>query len=175
MEHAAVEGALHSETAGVKDLQRAIILTQHIRLEGVDALHPGNGGKMFEEERANASALMRIGNGKRHFGAPAGLTVLVAPKIAPHANDVFLTSLPQRSDECHVPREVELGKVAQFFICQPLFGLEKAKIDRTAAQALEECQQALLVVVLDGPDVNVAAITQQFVGSVVVWRCLIDL
>src|SRR5262249_2963475 len=86
-----------------------------------------------------------------------------------HADDVFLTALPQGSDEGHVPREVKLGKVAQFFIGQPLFGLEKAKIHRTAAQTLEERQQTLLVVGSDGPDVDGAAIAQQFVRGVVVW------
>src|SRR5262245_49735330 len=133
MEHAAVERALHGETAGVKDLQHAVILPQHIGLEGVDTLHPSNGGKMFEEKCANASALMRIGNGKRYLGAPAGLPILVAPKIAPHADDVFRTALPQGRDERHSPCEVKLGKVAQFFLGQALLGLEKAKIHRTAA------------------------------------------
>ena len=44
MEHAGVEGTLHRETARLKDLQHAIILTQHIGLEGVNTLPPGNGG-----------------------------------------------------------------------------------------------------------------------------------
>src|SRR5207245_7819983 len=53
-----------------------------------------------------------------------------------------------------IPREVQFGKVAQLFVCEALFGLEKAKTDGTAAQALEECQQALLVVGPDRPDAD---------------------
>ena len=139
MEHARVEGALHRETAGIKDLQHAIILTQHIRLEGVDTLHPGNGGQMFEEERAHASPLMRVSHGKRHLGVRGRLPVLVDLKIAAHPYNVLLLPFPKRRNEGHILREVKLGKVAQFFVGQSLFGLEKAKIDGTAAQALEKC------------------------------------
>ena len=103
MEDAGVEGALHRETARLKDLQHAIILTQHIRLEGVDTLPPGNGGQMFEEERAHASPLMGISHGKRHLGMRGGLPVLIDPKIAAHAYNVLLLPFLQRRDECYIP------------------------------------------------------------------------
>jgi hypothetical protein len=41
---------------------------------------------------------------------------------------------------------------------EPLFGLKKAEIDGTAAQALKEGSQALLVVRSDRPDVDRATI-----------------
>src|SRR5205085_9208581 len=81
MEDAGVEGALHREAARLKDLQHAIVLTQHIGPESVDTLHPGNGSQMFEKECAHASPLMRLSHGKRHLGVRAGLTVLLDPKI----------------------------------------------------------------------------------------------
>ena len=138
MEHAGVEGTLHRETARLKNLQHAIILTQHVGLEGVDTLRPGNGGQMFEEERAHASPLIGICHGKRHLGVRGGLAVLRDAKIAAHAYNVLLLSFPQRRDEGHILSEVQFGKVAQLCVGQALFGLEKAKIDGTAAQALEE-------------------------------------
>src|SRR5690242_19134121 len=101
---------------------------------------------MFEEERANASPLIDICHGKRHLGVRGELAVLRDAKIAAHAYNVLLLPFPQRRDEGHIPSEVQFGKVAQLFVGQALFSLKKAKIDGTATQALEECQQALLVV-----------------------------
>src|SRR5437773_2411972 len=106
---------------------------------------------MFEEECANAFPLIRISDSKRHLGTRGGLVALVEPKIAAYADDVFLVALPERGNERHVPRAVKLSKIAQLFIRQSLFGLEKAKINGAAAQALKEGSQALLVVRPDRP------------------------
>ena len=126
---------------------------------------------MFEEERAHASPLMRISHGKCHLGMRGGLPVLMHPKITAHAYNVLLLPFPQRRDECYIPGEVQLGKVTQLFVAQALFGLEKAKIDGPAAQALEQCQQTLLVVGPDGPDVDRAPIAQECVRGIVAWFC----
>jgi hypothetical protein len=112
MEDAGVEGALHSETARLKDLQHAIILTQHIGLEGIDTLQSGYGGQVFEEERTHASPLMRISDSKRHLGVRGGLPVLIDPKIAAHAYNMLLLPFPKRRDNGHIPCEVQFGKVA---------------------------------------------------------------
>ncbi len=169
MEDAGVEGALHRETARRKDLQHTIILAQHIRLEGVDTLPPGDSGQMFEQERADAASLMRIRHRKRHLGVRGGLFVLIDPKRAAHADNMLLLPFLERRDEGHIPREVQLGKVTQLFVSQALFGLEKAKIDRPAAQALEKFEEALLVVGPDRPDVDRAPIAQECVRGIAVW------
>src|SRR5262249_41847150 len=171
MEDAGIKGTLHRETARLKDLQHAIILTQHIGLEGVDTLPPSHGGQMFEAERAYTAPLMGISHGKRHLGVRGGLSVGMEPKIAAHADNVLLRPFLERRDECRIPREVQFGKVAQLFVCESLFGLEKAKIDGTAAQALEECQQALLIVGPDRPDMDRTTIAQECIRGIVAWFC----
>ena len=171
MEDAGIEGALHRKATRRKDLQHAIILAQHIRLEGVDPLPPGYGGQMFEEERAHAAPLMGIRHGKRHLRARGGLAVLLDPKIAAHTDDVLLLPCLERRDEGHIPREVQFSKVAQLFVGEALFGLEKAKIDGPAAQALEQVEEALLVVGPDRSDVDGATITQECVRGIVARFC----
>jgi hypothetical protein len=109
---------------------------------------------MFEEERPHASPLMRISHGKRHLGVRGRLSVLMDPKIAAYAYNVLLLPFLACRNQGHIPGEVQFGKIAQLFVGQALFGLEKTKIDGTAAQALEECQQALLVVGPNRPDVD---------------------
>src|SRR5215471_3283393 len=126
---------------------------------------------MFKEERAHASPLMGICHGKRHLGMRGGLTVLMDAKIAAHAYNVLLRPFPQRRDEGHIPGEVQFGKVAQLFVAQALFGLEKTKINGTATQALEECQQALLVVGPDRPDMDRPTIAQECVRGIVTCFC----
>src|SRR4029450_9973887 len=96
VEHTGIEGALHRETARLKDLQHAIILTQHIGLEGINTLPTGNDGQMLEEERAYASSLMRISHGKRHLGVRGRVFVLVDPEIAAHTYNVLLLPFLER-------------------------------------------------------------------------------
>jgi hypothetical protein len=71
---------------------------------------------------------------------------------------MLLLPFPKGRDDGHIPCEVQFGKVAELFVRQALFGLEKAKIDGPATQAREQCQQALLVVRPDRPDVDRATI-----------------
>jgi hypothetical protein len=123
---------------------------------------------MFEEESAHAAPLMGIGHGKRHLGVRGGLAILLEPKVATHADNVFLLPFQERRDEGDIACEVKLGKVAQFFVCEALFGLEKAKIDGTATQALESFTEALLVVRPDGPNVDRATIAQECVCGIAV-------
>src|SRR5262245_46673610 len=124
---------------------------------------------MFEEERAHASPLIGVCHSKRHLGVRGGLAVRMDAKIAAHAYNVLLLSFQQGRDEGHIPGEVQFGKVAQLFVSQALFGLEKAKIDRTTAQALEECKQALLVVRSDRSDMDRTTIAQECVRGIAVW------
>src|SRR5712691_4192499 len=124
---------------------------------------------MFEEERAHTSPLMRIRHGKRHLGVHGGFALLVDPKRAAHADNVLLLPFPERRDEGHIPGEVQFGKVAQFFVGESLFGLEKKKIDGTAAPALEKFEEALLVVGPDRPDMDRATIAQECVRRIAVW------
>src|SRR5215471_17324085 len=126
---------------------------------------------MFEEERAHASPLIGIGHGKGYLGVRGGLAVLRDAKIAAHAYNVLLLTFPLRRDEGYIPSEVQFGKVAQLFVGQALFGLEKAKIDGTATQALEECQQAWLVVGPNRSDMDRPTIAQECVRGIVTYFC----
>src|SRR5262245_25572090 len=113
---------------------------------------------MFKEECADALPLIGIGDSKRHLGTRGGLATLVQPKIATHTDNVFRLAFPQGRSKSHIPCKVKLSKVAQFFVRQPLFGLEKAKIDGAATQALKESEQTLLIIGPDRPDVDRATI-----------------
>ena len=171
MEEARIEGALHGETAGLKDLQHTIILAQYIGLEGVDPLPPGYRSQVFEKERPDATPLMLIRHGERHLGVRGGLTILREPKIAPHADNVFLVPFLEGGDQCDIPAEVQFGKVAQLVVGQTLFRLKKAKIDRPVAQVREQCQQACLVVRADRPDMDGTTIAQECIRGIVAWFC----
>jgi hypothetical protein len=92
-------------------------------------------------------------------------------KIAAYTDDVLLLPCLERRDEGHIPREVQFSKGAQLFVGEALFGLEKAKIDGPAAQALEQVEEALLVVGPDRSDVDGATITQECVRGIVARFC----
>src|SRR5215510_6294332 len=107
VEHAMFEGTLDHKPAGVKDLQHAVVFSQHICLERLDALLPGDACQMLEQQRGNAAPLMGLGHFKRHFGTRDWLAMLRDADIAPNADKGLLTVLTKRRHERHMAHEVK--------------------------------------------------------------------
>ena len=52
-----------------KHVEHPVVVAQHIRVEGVDAVFPREARQALEEPRADAVPLQGIGDGERHLGA----------------------------------------------------------------------------------------------------------
>ena len=61
MEDPSIDGALDAEATGLKDLEPAVVFAEDICLKLLDAVVPGDGRKVFEQQCANALALVGVG------------------------------------------------------------------------------------------------------------------
>ena len=68
--------------------------------------------------------------------------------------------------QAHVMSEVQLGEVMEILRGEILLHSKEPVVDGLGAQALEVLPQPLLVVGLDGPDVNRRSVAEQRVGRV---------
>jgi hypothetical protein len=76
----------HGETAGPEDVDHLVVLGQHLRYEGRDAVPSGLLRHLTEEDRSHPLALELIGRREAHLGAaPLDPDVLGAPDHEPVA------------------------------------------------------------------------------------------
>ena len=69
MKNPVVDGARERKPRVPKDVEHLTILAQHVGVKGSDALVARDVREAFQQARAQAVALHRVGDGKRHFGA----------------------------------------------------------------------------------------------------------
>ena len=58
----------HGEAGFAKYVEHALVITEHVGIEGIDAVFTGDGREPFEQPCANAVALQGIGHDECHFG-----------------------------------------------------------------------------------------------------------
>ena len=65
---AVLDACGHGKAGFTKYVEHALVVTEHVGIEGVDAVFTGDGGEPFEQPCANAVALQGIGHDECHFG-----------------------------------------------------------------------------------------------------------
>src|SRR5262245_63422569 len=117
---------------------------------------------MLEEDRADATALVPIGDRERDLG---GVRPLLDDRVAADADDPLLALLEERGDERDAAIEVEARELVELLLGEPALGAEEAEVDRTRAQTVEVVEQTLAVVRADGADVDRAAVAKERLGD----------
>src|SRR5262249_52291185 len=140
-----------------------VVLAQHLRLELREPLRPRDGEQMLEEDRADAAALVRVGDRERDL---SGVRPLLDDRVAADADDPLLAVLEERGDERDAAIEVEARERVELLLGEPALGAEEAEVDRTRAQTVEVVEQTLAVVRADGADVDRAAVAKERLGGV---------
>ena len=65
---AVLDRCRHGEAGFAKYVEHALVITEHVGIEGVDAVFTGDGGEPFEQPGANTVTLQGVGHDECHFG-----------------------------------------------------------------------------------------------------------
>jgi len=160
---AGLRRALDHEAGRREDLQHLVVLAEDVGLEVRDAARTCDRGQVLEEDGADPTTLMRIGDGERDLGR---MPPLVHDGVAPDADDVLLAMLEERRNERHAPVEVEARELVELGVREAPLGAEEAEVDRARAQAVEVIEEPLAVVRPDRADVDRAAVAEDGLGGV---------
>src|SRR5262249_40321745 len=115
------------EAALRKDLEHAIVLAEHVRLELGDAGSVGDQRQMLQQHGADAAALMRVRDREGDLGT---FRRVRRHDVASHADDVLGAALQQRRDQADVRVEVQLGEARQLLVREAPLQPEEAEIHR---------------------------------------------
>ena len=74
---AVLDACGHGKAGFTKYVEHALVVTEHVGIEGVDAVFTGDGGEPFEQPCANAVALQGIGHDECHFGTIPMLLIAI--------------------------------------------------------------------------------------------------
>ncbi len=118
------------EAAVREHLQHLVVLAEHVGLELRDAAAARDRSQVLEQHRADAPALVRVGDRERDLGAPRPASV--RRDVAADADDALLAPLAQRRDQRHAAHEVELGEVSSSASRQPRFAPKNRKYTERA-------------------------------------------
>ncbi len=119
--HAVVEFA-HQLVPGVREhAEHFAVLRQDLGHEAADAVLPGGRSQVFEQDGADAPALLDIGNIEGDFG----LGRVIQPVVAADADDLSTDG----DDERHPVFMVHFGEAVQFLGGESRFEREEPHID----------------------------------------------
>src|SRR5579863_3294149 len=131
MDNSGSGSAADAEAAFAKDFEHAVVVAEHVGFEFGDSHMSGDAAEMFEQNGADAAALMFVENGEGNFGARG----VAAAHVAGHTDEAFIIAAPQRRHQTHMIAEVEIGETAEFFVIESALDAEKAVVNRLFAQS----------------------------------------
>ena len=164
MHHAGLGGAGDHEAAGGEDLEHPVVLAEDVGLELAHPAGASDADEMVEQQRADAAALVLVGNGERHLrgGRLAG-----QHGVAADPDDPLLSVLEQGGHQGDFLDEVEPRELVELRVGESPLGAEEPVVHRARSQALEVIEQPLAVVGPDGADVDRATVAENLLDRVV--------
>ena len=144
------------EAAAEEDVEHALVLRQHLGLELDDAVRPRDLGELFQQLRADAAAVVLVGDRERALRRGRSARKC---KIVRNGDDL----LADLTDHAEVVDVVDVDRR----IAQRLLGraeVEEARVEALGREAAEHPLQPLGVVRPDGADAQGPAVAQDDVG-----------
>lgn len=165
------KGLSHWKAAAREHLHHLRVPGHHIGLELLDPHRARDLREVLEEEGADATALMLVGDDERHLGARGSALRGLRAVVAPDGDEPLFAALAQDGGQRDVLREIEIGQVPKLVVGQAALVHERAIPHGLRAQALKEARHQRLVRRPDGTDEERTAIPEHSRLGVVAKVC----
>ena len=151
-------GSLGLEASSHEEAHGAPVRRHDVGFQAIEANVPRRPDQTFQQERADASALIGIDHANPQFRRrPAVRQCHVAPVAHDGFQAIAADSSHHQSD---VPYEIRLSKIAQLVVTESMLDAEEPMVARIGTQSVEVTREPLLVVGANCPNTDGSAIVQ---------------